>query len=53
VEGAQFLLPDSSSLLKWAAKDRGIVTFRTMAEIEATEAALRDLVNRWVIATSE
>jgi len=50
---ADFTFEDSSSLLKWAAKDRGIVTFRTMAEIEANEAALRDLVNRWVIATSE
>jgi hypothetical protein len=30
-----------------------VVSFRNMAEIEANEAALRDLVNHWVIATSE
>jgi hypothetical protein len=48
-----FTFEDNSGLLKWAAKDRGVVSFRNMAEIEANEAALRDLVNRWVIATSE
>jgi hypothetical protein len=51
-DSTDFTFEDSSGLLKWAAKDRGAATFRNMAEIEANEAALADLVNRWVIATS-
>ena len=50
---ADFTFEDNSGLLKWAAKDRGVLSVRNMAEIEANEAALRDLVNRWAIATSE
>jgi len=50
---ANFAFEDNCGLLKWAAKDRGVATFRTMAEIETNEVALRDLINRWIIATSE
>jgi uncharacterized protein DUF1801 len=50
---ADFTFEDNSGLLKWAAKDRGVATLRNMAEIDANAAALTDLVNRWIIATSE
>ena len=50
---ADFAFEDNSGLLKWATIDRGVATFRTMSEIEANEAAIQDLVNRWMIATSE
>ncbi|HYP61380.1 MAG TPA: DUF1801 domain-containing protein [Thermomicrobiales bacterium] len=50
---ANFAFEDNSGLLKWAAKDRGVATFRNMAEIEQHKVALRDLLNRWMIATSE
>ena len=52
-DSADFAFEDNSGLLKWAAKDRGVATLRNMAEIEANEVVLQDLVNRWIIATSE
>jgi hypothetical protein len=50
-DSANFTFADDSGLLKWAAKDRGIVTLRDMAEVEANEAALTGLVNSWMHAT--
>ncbi len=50
---ADFTFEDNSGLLTWAAKDRGVATFRNMTEIEANAAAIADLVNRWIIATCE
>ena len=50
---ADFTFEDRSGLLKWAARDRGVATFRNMSEIETNETALADLVNRWMLATSD
>ena len=52
-DAADFGFKDNSGLLMWDAKDRAVATFRNMAEIETNGEALVDLVNRWVIATSE
>jgi len=50
-DSTDFSFADPSGLLQWVAKDRAIVTFHTLAEITAHEAALGDVVRRWVAAT--
>jgi hypothetical protein len=52
-DSADFTFADDTGLLKWAAKDRAILTLRDMDEIEANEAALADLLNRWMRATAD
>jgi hypothetical protein len=37
----------------WVAPDRALVTFRDLGDVEAKRAALKDLVRRWMIATSD
>jgi len=39
-------------LLEWAADDRGIATFRSLAEVEAAGSSLRELVRAWLAATA-
>ena len=46
-----FSFSDESGLITWAAADRGIVTIRDMADLEAKRSALTTLVTRWVDAT--
>lgn len=46
-----FSFADESGLMTWAAADRGIVTIRDMADLEAKRSALSTLVTRWVDAT--
>lgn len=43
---------DDRGLLEWAADDRGIATFRSLAEVEAAETALGELVRAWLAATA-
>lgn len=43
-----FVFEDSTGLLEWAAKDRGIVTLRDMQEIRAKETALVQVINLWI-----
>ena len=43
-----FAFEDSTGLLEWAAKDRGIVTLRDMQDVKAKEAALIEVVNQWI-----
>jgi hypothetical protein len=52
-DSTDFAFADNTGLLKWAAKDRAILTLRDMAEIKANEAALTDLVTRWMHATGD
>jgi hypothetical protein len=52
-DATAFTFADDTGLLKWLAADRAIATFRDMAEIARNESTLRDLVNRWMTATSE
>jgi hypothetical protein len=33
--------------------DRALVTFRDLGDVEAKRAALKDLLRRWMIATSD
>jgi len=41
-------IADPSGLLRWLAKDRGVVTFTGMDDIRSKEAALADLVRQWI-----
>ena len=47
---ADFRFEDPSGLLEWRAPDRAIVTVRDPADVDARQAAVVDLVNRWVVA---
>jgi hypothetical protein len=51
-DAATFSFEDGSGLLEWVARDRALVTFRDLDDVEAKRAALKDLVRRWMIATS-
>jgi hypothetical protein len=46
VKGLQ--IEDREGLLKWLAKDRGIVTLRDMKDVKARGPALADIVRQWV-----
>jgi hypothetical protein len=50
-DSGDFTFEDSTGLLKWLANDRAVVTLDDMADVEVKQAALVDLVNRWVMAT--
>ena len=52
-DSTDFTFEDETGLLKWAAKDRAVMTLSDMAAIEANEAALSDLVTRWIYATAD
>ncbi len=47
-----FVFADEAKLARWAASDRGVLTFADAGEIEAKREALRDLFARWIVATS-
>jgi hypothetical protein len=47
---ADFRFADASGLAEWLAPDRAVVRFRDDADAEAKQAAVVDLVNRWVLA---
>jgi hypothetical protein len=47
-DGADFRFADPSGLLEWLAPDRAVVTFRDLADVDARQAEVVDLVNRWV-----
>ena len=49
-DSSEFTFEDSTGLLKWLANDRAVVTLDDMADVEANQAALIELVNRWVTA---
>jgi hypothetical protein len=51
-DAATFSFGDGSGLLEWVAPDRALVTFRDLDDVAAKRAALKDLVRRWMIATS-
>ena len=48
---AGFAFDDPAGLARWPAADRGVLTFRTEAEITDRAAALADLFTRWFAAT--
>ena len=47
-----FNFADDSGLLQWITNDRATVTLRSLAEVEAHEAGLAWLVERWMLATA-
>jgi len=49
-DSAGFGFEDPGGLMEWAAPDRALVTFRDLAEVEIRQAAVVELVNRWVEA---
>lgn len=48
VDGFRF--HDPTGMVEWATADRGVVTFADLADVEARQDAVVDLVNRWVLA---
>ena len=50
-DAAGFVFEDPTGLMKWAAPDRAVVTFKAMAEIEARAGEIAELVRRWMRAT--
>ena len=51
-DSSNFEFKDDSGLLKWLAKDRAAITFRSMDEVKESAAALRELVSRWMTAAA-
>ena len=51
-DSSDFVFNDESGLMTWAAADRGVVTLRDMDDVTTHRAALVDLVNRWMRATT-
>jgi hypothetical protein len=49
-DSEDFNFDDPTGLLKWVTKDRAVVTFLDLAEVEAKKAAVAAVVNRWVRA---
>ncbi len=49
---ADFDFGDPAGLARWAAVDRGIMTFVAPAEIAAKSTAIADLFARWLEATT-
>ena len=39
---------DPEGLLKWLAKDRALIAFASLEEIQAREAALEALIRQWI-----
>jgi hypothetical protein len=39
-------------VLEWVTRDRALVAFGDLDDVEAKSAGLKDLVRRWMIATS-
>jgi hypothetical protein len=50
---AGFAFVDDTGLVTWAAPDRGVITFKSIAEVEQHEAAVAALVGRWFVATRD
>jgi len=41
-------IDDPLGLLKWVAKDRSVASFSDMADVQAKQAALVDIVRQWI-----
>ena len=46
-----FVFEDETGLVKWAAVDRGVVTFADAAEVEAAAEPFKALCRLWLEAT--
>lgn len=41
-------IPDPESLLEWLAKDRALVTFRDLKDVEAKRPAFVEIIREWI-----
>jgi hypothetical protein len=44
----EFKIEDAEGLLKWAAPDRALLTFRSMQEVEARRPAVEAILKQWI-----
>ena len=50
-DSADFQFEDRAGLARWAASDRGVIAFQSLAEIEARRVQLSELCRNWLIRT--
>lgn len=48
---ASFRFADPAGLIRWAAPDRGVLSFQTLADIDVRQAETADIFTRWLAAT--
>jgi uncharacterized protein YdeI (YjbR/CyaY-like superfamily) len=48
-----FSFEDLTGMIKWATKDRGVITFQNIQEIEERKHDLKVIVNKWIRAAAE
>lgn len=46
------IIDDTAGLLVWKENDRAVATFRSINEIEKAKADLKDVVGKWIKATT-
>ena len=51
-DSSGFVFEDSAGLAKWPARDRGVMVFADVPAVEAKRAALENLCERWIAATT-
>lgn len=49
-DAAAFRFDDPEAVAKWPAPDRGVVSLKTLAEIDARGLAIARLIRRWIEA---
>ena len=49
-DAGDFEFDDDTGLLRWVADDRAVVALRDVKDVEAKQASLVDVVNRWVLS---
>jgi hypothetical protein len=47
------IIDDESGLLVWKENDRAIISFKSLDQIEKSDAALKNIVVKWIKATSK
>lgn len=52
-DAAAFFFEDPDRLARWPSPDRGVVTLKTPAEVEARGSALGQLIRRWIEANRQ
>jgi len=52
-DATDFVFEDEDGLVKWAARDRGVVMFIDRADVETRAAAFSRLSSRWIEATRD
>ena len=52
-DASNFVFEDEDGLVKWAARDRGVVMFADLADVEARGVAFSRLAHRWIEAAQD